>query len=463
MNGGVGRSGIRRRVLRGLAGYAVSQPVALLIQIAGVPLYLHFWGVDLYGEWLVIAAIPAYLAASDLGVTTATLHAMTVQVAAGDRDAALRTFRTSWRLVSLFSVVACVIVMAGAYSLPVGDWLNLGRLGDDDVVLLLLLGLFSLHVIGSLQTGLLNAGFYAEGEYGQGVALLSLARLAEFVLGAVCVVAGFGPVAVVTAFVVGRAIVAVAMRQRLRRLAPWLSLGLGGFDRTTARELFGPALGFTGFAIGNALNGQGPVLVVGAVFGPAAVVLFSTLRTLTRLVPQLFQGLSNVLRPEIGIAVGSGDLATARRINRLAGRLALWGVVALALGLAVLGDPIVALWTGGRLAVEQPLFMLLLAVIVVNSLWTACAWTLQAVNRVQRQALIWFMTNGAALAGMSIAGAAAGLEGVAVALILAECVMVGYVVNRTLAFLQDNSGAFLMSLLVPPVDIVKQLRGRRAA
>ena len=449
---------IRRRVRRGIGGYLVSQPIALLIQLAGVPLYLHFWGVDLYGEWLILAAIPAYLSLSDVGFTSATLHAMTMQVAAGDRPAALRYFRTSWWLITAISIVVCGAVTVGVYTLPVAAWFNLGLLGGDDVALLLTL--FALHVVVSLQTGLLNAGFYSEGEYGQGTLFLSLGRLIEFLLVVAAVVAGHGPVGAAAALLVGRVVILVAMGWRLRRVAPWLSLGLFGFSRAAARELFGPAAGFTGYIVGGALNVQGPVLIIGAVFGPAAVVPFATLRTLTRLVPQMLQSISNIVRPEIGIAVGHGDMATTRRLNRYACRLALWVVLAAAIGLSLFGDWIVALWTSGRVTAEQPLFALLLAIMAANAVWTANAWTLQAVNRVRMQALVYILANGTALVAMGLAGASAGLAGPAIALLAAEIVMAGFVVRWTFAFLGESPALFLLSLLVPPFDIVRQLRGR---
>ncbi len=35
------------------------------IQLVSVPVFLHFWGPKLYGEWLVLSAIPVYLGFTD--------------------------------------------------------------------------------------------------------------------------------------------------------------------------------------------------------------------------------------------------------------------------------------------------------------------------------------------------------------------------------------------------------------
>ena len=62
---------VTRRILHGLGANAYGQLVAIVIQLAGVPILLHAWGTQLYGEWLILAAIPTYLSMTDFGVLPA--------------------------------------------------------------------------------------------------------------------------------------------------------------------------------------------------------------------------------------------------------------------------------------------------------------------------------------------------------------------------------------------------------
>jgi len=443
-----------------MGGHLVGQPISLLIQLAGVPLYLHFWGVGLYGEWLVLFAIPAYLALSDIGFTTATAHAMTLEVSAGNRDAALGIYRTSWWIVTILSIaVGCAIAVA-AWSLPIADWMNLAKLGSHDSALVV--SLLAIHVILNLQTGLINAGFHSEGEYGEGVLLLALARLAEFVFVVLVVVTGHGPVVAAVALVLGRLLALGVMAWRASVVCPWRSIGVAGVSRRIARDIFKPSMGFFGFTMANALNIQGAVLVIGVLLGPAAAVPFVTLRTLTRIVQQLLQTASTIVRPEIGIAAGRGDLDTMRRLNRDACRLAVWLALCAAVGLALFGDWLVAIWTDGRVAVEQPLFALLLAIMVVNAFWRAAAWTLQAVNRVTRLAAVSLVLNLAAIVVMVVLTPGFGLTVPVAALLAADIAMAVYLVGGTLSYLDESPGRFFRALAVPPFELVGWLRGRRA-
>ena len=51
---------------------------------------LRYWGVHLYGEWLLISTIPAYLLLTDLGFGNVAGSDMTMRVHAGDGEGAIR-------------------------------------------------------------------------------------------------------------------------------------------------------------------------------------------------------------------------------------------------------------------------------------------------------------------------------------------------------------------------------------
>jgi hypothetical protein len=65
-------SGIIRRLLRGFGAQGLVQGVQLFVRLAEVPLLLSCWGAQLYGEWLMLSAIPLCLSVCDGGFTGAT-------------------------------------------------------------------------------------------------------------------------------------------------------------------------------------------------------------------------------------------------------------------------------------------------------------------------------------------------------------------------------------------------------
>ena len=68
--------------------------VQLLIQLGSVPILAHSWGLERYGVWLVMLAVPGYLAVADLGYQGAAANDMTASVAKGERGMARSVFQS---------------------------------------------------------------------------------------------------------------------------------------------------------------------------------------------------------------------------------------------------------------------------------------------------------------------------------------------------------------------------------
>jgi O-antigen/teichoic acid export membrane protein len=68
--------GMLKRLTRGSAATLMRQMINLVGQILLVPVYLKYWGPQLYGEWQILSASVAYLTLLDLGVQTFAANRM---------------------------------------------------------------------------------------------------------------------------------------------------------------------------------------------------------------------------------------------------------------------------------------------------------------------------------------------------------------------------------------------------
>ncbi len=91
----------QKRMALGFLSNWVSRLAGTVIQLVQVPVFLHFWSVPLYGEWIAINAIPAYLSFSNIGFGTVAGNEMTMLMGRDDKAAALRVFQSCWWLISL--------------------------------------------------------------------------------------------------------------------------------------------------------------------------------------------------------------------------------------------------------------------------------------------------------------------------------------------------------------------------
>jgi O-antigen/teichoic acid export membrane protein len=122
------QNSVRRRLVRGLGASALAPLATAAIQLGTVPVLLHSWGAERYGEWLLMFAIPGYLTLSDAGFGDASGSDMTARVAAGDREGALQTFQSSWAVLTMVSVVLGLLALSGVWFVPWAHWLRLSTI-----------------------------------------------------------------------------------------------------------------------------------------------------------------------------------------------------------------------------------------------------------------------------------------------------------------------------------------------
>lgn len=450
-----GDRGLRARLAKGLGAQGFGQGVNILIQLLTVPLLLGAWGVDLYGEWLILAAIPVYLSASDTGFATAATHDMTIAVGCGDRARMLESFQSVWLLLIAVAVLILALVALLAFALPVGRWLNLAHMTGDAPawVLVLLAG----QVLVTFQTGLVYSGYHCVGAYGLGQSLMSLTRLIEFAALAVAIVAGGGPVAAAAGLLAGRCVGTLAMWLFLARVNPELRPGWRHARPATVRRLLAPAWASMGFALGNALNIQGFVIVIGTVIGPAATVVFATLRTMARFGQQLVNAVNMTVSAEISTAYGAGDRALLRDLHHRTCQIGLWLALGVGVGLLLFGEWALGVWTGGRVAMDWALFPWLLAALVIQSLWHSSLYLEYATNRHARLALAYGAVSLLAVAAAVVAAAWAGTVGAAAVLCAAHLAMLGVVLPVSLRNLDESPSRFAAFVARPPVRFLARV------
>ena len=203
---------------RGLGGHAFAYAVGFAIQVAGVPVYLHFWGIALYGEWLVAMALQSWFLMVDLGYSATAVNETAMRAAHGDVAGARAAFQSAWVLVTSVSLGAAAAAIALFGFAPLAAWLGLAALGGDGIVLPLLVA----QALAHLQSGLFGAGLTAAGHYGLLALVLALTRAVGFALAVLAIALGGGPGEAALALALAELAGVVCIAALARRYSPWL-------------------------------------------------------------------------------------------------------------------------------------------------------------------------------------------------------------------------------------------------
>jgi O-antigen/teichoic acid export membrane protein len=371
------RSPALGRAQANVASNAVGLAISVLIQIASVPMYLKGFGPTVYGEWLVLSAVPIYLSLGDMGFASVSCTQATRHFAVGEVAHARRTMRSAWLAVTSISLLVLGLAAILLRFIPFGR-LSIRAIpaGDARFILLLLVG----YTLVSFQSSFVEGCFRAGGRFPAGTVIASVLRLSEFAAGAVTALWSQDPVALAVALLIARTLGQVIYVLALRRLVPKLTLGYEGAQLAGLRGLVVPGLAFLSLPLGNAFAVQGMVMVTAAELGATAVVTLTTLRLMVNLLRHIADVTSHGVLPEITAALARGEKDQARRLMNmsLTASLLIGGLCLIVLSAA--GGQLLTLWTDGEVEASVMLILAMSATVLADFPWRAWSLPLFARN-----------------------------------------------------------------------------------
>ena len=421
---------------RGVSATALAPVISAVIQLGTVPLLLRAWGAAKYGDWLLLSAIPSYLSLSDLGFGDASATDMTLRVSSGDRDGALRTFQSSWVLLTAVSLLILLLAVPLTWFVPWQPWLHLSSLSSKNAELIILV--LALYTVITQQMGILQSGFWCEGNYATGLFWSNILRLTEVTLATIVGLRTGDLLTVSFTYLATRIVGTIGYRYVLRVRSPWIRFGVRHAEWKIVKSLVAPAFGFLGIPAGQAITGQGFTLIIGATLGPLAVTAFSTLRTLTRVNFQAINMIAIPIWPEFSAAFGRGDIPLARILHRRAYQFALGFSLLGASLLWFFGPWAYHLWTRNSLPLEMSCFRVLIAVTLLNSLWYTSSIVAMSTNAHSRIAAVFVLGCFVSLGLAWFLTPIFGVTGAAISLLLIDVLMAWIVMRTALTQVQDT-------------------------
>jgi O-antigen/teichoic acid export membrane protein len=444
--------GLVARLRKGFGATALVPVVTALIQFGTVPLLLKAWGGNIYGDWLVLSAIPGYLNLSNLGFGDASGSDMTIRVAAHDYEGALKTFQSSWALLLIISFLVVTPLLFLVWIAPWSHWLHLTGMSNAEAAGTILF--LSIYVIVTQQCGIIESGFRCDGNYALGTSTMTAIRLGEAICATAIGVFTGRVLYVALSYLIFRVIGTIVYAAILRRKSPWLSIGVSKAEVKVIRDLLRPALGFVALPLGYAISLQGFTILIGIVLGPLAVASFSTLRTLARVGFQLLNVVGWTMWPEMSRAFGESNLKLARVLHRRGYQL---GLLLSSANLAIfwfLGQPIYHLWLHDSVHFDERCFHTLLLVTFSSSLWFISSIVPMSTNTHNKIAFAFVTGSVIALLMSWILLKMMNIEGAALSLLVIDCIMICLVSRTALQQLQETPWSFLLSILGKPLPEV---------
>jgi O-antigen/teichoic acid export membrane protein len=382
------------------------------IQLVSLPLFLHFWDTSTYGVWLLLSAIPAYLSMADVGMVTAAGNKMTMAIGKGDLPEANRVFQSAQMFMTAVCGVIALITLSVIFFAP------LPFLESADMRMAL--SALSIGVLVALFGALSEAVFKSTQRYATGTMLSNYVRLGEWLgcMAGLIMVGSFAAVALggLVVRIIGT-LIGVQLSRRGNHGIQW---GMHAATRAEIRAMIKPAVSFMAFPLANALSFQGLTLLVGALFGPVAVALFNTYRTIARVAVQITAIFSHALWPEFSRLFGANAGAAVRQLFRRSVLLGALQALLLSAMLYVAAPFLLRIWSNNSIKFEPSLMLLMLLYAAVAGVWHVPRVLLMATNQHVGLAY-WALAAAMLCVGLAwLLAATLQLNGVVVAMLLSE-------------------------------------------
>ena len=433
-----------KRIISSLGLSVVIYAVILVGQIISVPILLHAWGDQLYGEWLALTNLVASLNLLNAGVQTHVMNLLIGYYVRSEIEEGKRILHSALRLYILLCGLALLATSALAFAPSFASFLNISALPASHMrVIVVIQGLLATYTI---LEGLLMSLLIVSKQMPRRLIYSLIERIA--LIGVPMLVAYLGGFPLSVSLIVAFIMLGIALAQiaDVRRRSPF-TLGISESTWKEAFTLLLPGLAFFIVTLSYQLLTTGVVVVVSAGIGPVAVTLYATTLMLTNFVRSLISQGLNVLWPEIT----SDSVQGAKNTffwYRLSLKLTGVFVVVISLILYLFGPELLAFWTQGRLAVDAGLNAILVLYLIVHAPELVARTFDLATNR---QVQIFKVEFAAALLSLFLSWIlipSLGLRGVAWALVIGQSLCSGMILSFALYWTGGEWLAWARDVLV---------------
>jgi O-antigen/teichoic acid export membrane protein len=315
--------------------------ITLITQLLLPPVFIHYYGVSRYGEWLVLSAAVGYLSTLNFGITSYTSNELTMLRKRGEMDK-YRELQGSTLALLLGMIGIGLAITSAVFLLPLVKLLHLSTISPSDALLTAfflgiqamtnILAIYYINLFMVLEEAHRGSGWDNARRLGTTLICVPLAML-----GVRFSVIAFGQFAAAL-------ITTLLTIYDLKRRMGGLPLGLQGANWKTAKASLAPSGMFAMIFAQHFLIFQAPLIMLQWILGPSVVVLFSISRTILSTARQMLAAISSSIAPEITFSFADRDTKKLLNIFHYSEKIVFAGIPIANLGAFLFSPILLQIW-----------------------------------------------------------------------------------------------------------------------
>lgn len=359
-------------------------------KIAIVPLYIKYWGIALYGDWLVITAITSFFVMSDMGLNNVSNNRFCMKFAEKNFSECDSLIINNIILIGSIGIISTISMII--FVLNTNLQLTLGLHAIDNSTAAFILVILCIQVFLNMLGGVFDSIYNACHLASRATYINNFTKLAYAIILLLCIVFNIELkhliLCIIVPYILGFTFKIIDSRKYYR-----YKLQLNSFDKKLFIKLITPSLSYLMFPMSNAISFQGYTLIVNYALGAPALVLFNTTRTLVNFIRTLVEAITHAIKPELAIAYGERNKVKLKRIYKKAIFVTLTLASLCCLFLLLFGNFIYRIWTDNTIAFNLTLMLSFMLVIILNTLQSSSSVVIHSTNNHQIVAIITLLSS----------------------------------------------------------------------
>jgi O-antigen/teichoic acid export membrane protein len=411
---------LRRRIWESLAAATFARVVQIGYVFALVPLLLSVWGIELYGEWIILTAFASFASLANVGVVQASASEIMLAASGGRHDQASRIAITTLLASATLILIVLMGLLTVFHFVDIKTFFGLTMIGPDEAIAVIMLAVAG--ILLSILLPPLSAALSVVVGNAMSTVVATLTKIGELcAIAAIIFASGGGPKWVTSMLAISVIASLVIHLILVRRFAPWLLFDLRQFDLSILRCLMHPSFAqILIYVSTNIFAVQLPRIILGHLAGPAAVGVFTIVATFARTARTFTSLFSQSLQIEMARAFAEKRRAVLVRMIESLCRIHLWSSIGVVVTLALLSRPIFSQWTHGKVAFDLELYVLLGIGGILGSYGDVFTIFLIGINRIFPVAIGHCLATAIGLGVASMATPELSIYSMAAALVLPE-------------------------------------------
>ncbi len=393
-------------------------------QLVLIPFYIHIWGNELYGDWIVLTSATAFFQMTDGGLNMVTQNLFAIRLAEHKQKECDTLITNNILIIAAVGGLSLLLWWVSTFFFDIKEYLSLGRLTTLEATWIFTA--LAVNIFIKMLFGVPNAIYRATHNMSRGMYLDYVATLLTIAITGLVLYLDL-PLTWLSSLLILPYIVLLPFKvwdakKFYNYRFTWNSINL-----RELRSLLFPSVSFLFFPLGHTIVLQGYTLLVNRFFGADSVVLFNTTRTLCNSTKGLLGIINSSVWPEYSISYGEKDYERMRALHRKAVKWTFLGAIAASLALLIIGPYLYDFWTQGAIVFSYSLMASFLVILVLESVWTASSITLIATNNHTKLGVLYIASALTSLAlAFTLASWRSSLSQVVLSLLVAHIIMATY-------------------------------------